>query len=72
MLHIRDEEDFSLGNLGGQLVVVKVLKPEQGGGSKLGTFCGSGIGEQAVAELSGWMLLPSPSLPAKPPAAQDS
>lgn len=35
------------------------------------TFCGSTIDEKAVEELFGWVFLPSPSLPAKQPAAQD-
>lgn len=36
------------------------------------TFCGSVICEQAAGELSAWVLLPSPSLPVKPPVAQNS
>lgn len=35
------------------------------------TFCGSTIDEKAVEGLFGWVFLPSPSLPAKQPAAQD-
>lgn len=35
------------------------------------TFCGSTIDEKAVGKLFGWATLPSPSLPAKQPAALD-
>lgn len=36
------------------------------------TFCGSEIGEQAVGELYGWVILPSPLPPAKQPQVQYS
>lgn len=36
------------------------------------TFCGTEIGEQAEEGQSGWVLLPPPSPPTKPPAVQDS
>lgn len=47
---------------------VKVWELDQ----RLNTFCESQTGEQAGEGSSEWVRLPSPSLPVKPPAAQDS
>lgn len=49
-----------------------IFKKKEKRNDVVATFGGSAIGEQAAEGLSGWGLLLSPSLPAKPAAAPDS